>query len=353
MRFSDEIIHWYRQNKRDLPWRAENAPYLIWLSEIILQQTRVDQGMPYYLKFSAELPTIQDFANATEDRILKLWQGLGYYSRARNMHHTAKDIVNNYGGEFPKTYAELLKLKGVGEYTAAAIASFCYNLPHAVIDGNVYRVLSRYYGVHTPIDSTEGKKQFKALAAEVMDGNNPGEYNQAVMEFGALHCTPQNPECNNCPLSNTCVAYAENTIADLPVKAKKAKQKQVFYNYLVLINGNKTYLQKRDDKSIWKNMYEFPLIITEKETAFDKLKPDDTGKKLLTKKGIVVDKVPVKAKHVLSHRIIHASFWKIYLEAHHFTNNSNIFEVSIGKLKTDYALPRLIDRYCNEHLEGY
>jgi A/G-specific adenine glycosylase len=217
----------------------------------------------------------------------------------------------------------------------------------------VYRVLSRYYGVHTPIDSTEGKKQFKALAAEVMDKSNPGEYNQAVMEFGALHCTPQNPECNNCPLNNTCTAYAENTITDLPVKAKKAKQKQVFYNYLVLINGTKTYLQKRDDKSIWKNMYEFPLIIMEKETAFNKLTLDDTVKKLLNTKGVIVDKIPVKAKHVLSHRIIHATFWKIYLEAHHFTNNSNIFEVSIGKLKTDYALPRLIDRYCNEHLEGY
>lgn len=352
MAFSDKIVEWYRLNKRDLPWRAENEPYLIWLSEIILQQTRVDQGMPYYLKFSRELPTVKAFANASEDKILKLWQGLGYYSRARNMHYTAKDIVNNYSGKFPDTYEGLLKLKGVGEYTAAAIASFCYNLPHPVIDGNVYRVLSRYYGIETPIDSTEGKKQFKQLADEVMDKDNPGEYNQAIMEFGALHCTPQNPNCIECPIQNSCIAYASNTATNLPVKAKKAKQRRVFYNYMVIVNRDKTYIQKRDDKSIWKNMYEFPLIETNNEVDLNELLKHPTFELVIKDSNITVDKI-IKLKHILSHRIIEATFYKIYAEPKHFTNISDIFEVSIGKLKTEYALPRLIDRYCNENLEKY
>ena len=217
------ITNWYRQNKRDLPWRLTTDPYKIWLSEIILQQTRVDQGLSYYLKFVKEFPTIQALANASEQQVLALWQGLGYYSRARNLHFTAKTISNELNGKFPNSFTSLKKLKGIGDYTAAAIASFSYNEITPVVDGNVYRVLSRVFNIATPIDSSQGKKLFYELAGELISKENPGEFNQSIMEFGALWCKPQNPKCEDCPLQENCLAFENDTVKLLPVKDKKIK----------------------------------------------------------------------------------------------------------------------------------
>ena len=241
-----ELISWYLINKRDLPWRKTKNPYKIWLSEIILQQTRVQQGLPYYWKFIAAYPTIQALAFANEDEVLNLWQGLGYYSRARNMLMTARVINEQYEGCFPTNYNDLLKLKGIGEYTAAAIASFSFKEPVAVVDGNVYRVLSRLFDIETPIDSGEGKKAFRFLADEVLDKVNPDTFNQAIMEFGALHCTPQKPDCNNCVFNDTCLSRVNGTISQRPVKKKKNASKQRFFVYKVFLEDDKTTIQKRE-----------------------------------------------------------------------------------------------------------
>ncbi len=261
MKFSKKLITWYLQNKRSMPWRETTQPYHIWLSEIMLQQTRVAQGLPYYLSFTATFPTVFDLANATEEQVLKLWQGLGYYSRARNLHTTAKYVANDLKGVFPKSYKELLTLKGVGDYTASAIASICYQEPVPVVDGNVYRVLSRYFGIETPINSTDGIKEFKKLAIAIMDHEQPADYNQAIMEFGALQCKPKNPDCSSCPLSDGCKALQESNVALLPVKLKKLKIKKRYFNYLVFFIENKdTVIQQRTGNGIWKGLYEFPLI---------------------------------------------------------------------------------------------
>jgi len=312
MYFSNTLIYWYLQNKRDLPWRKTKDPYLIWLSEIILQQTRIGQGLDYYLKFSEKYPTVFDLAKANEEAILKLWQGLGYYSRARNLHFSAKYIVNELNGSFPKTYTDLLKLKGVGDYTASAIASICYNEPTAVVDGNVYRVLARYFGVDTAINSTKGIKEFKLLAQTLIDPSQSGNYNQAIMEFGAIQCKPQNPNCNECPLNNSCKALQEKSVSNYPVKEGKIKIKQRYFNYLVFDTNGKTILQQRKKKGIWQNLYEFPLIETNKEVnskelslsrefeiIFKNIKPTI---KLFNDKPII---------HKLSHQHLYTKFWII------------------------------------------
>ncbi|MCL4144887.1 UNVERIFIED_CONTAM: hypothetical protein GTU68_021054, partial [Idotea baltica] len=267
MFFSRKILIWYGQNKRTLPWRRTRDPYKIWLSEIMLQQTRVAQGTPYYLKFISAFPKVEDLANATEEKVLKLWQGLGYYSRARNLHATAKMVVEIYDGKFPEKHQELLKLKGVGDYTASAISSICFDEPHAVVDGNVYRVLSRYFGVQIPINSTEGIKYFKKLANEVKDAENIRDYNQGIMEFGAIQCTPKKPNCLFCPLNGSCIALKERKTDTLPIKLKKTKVRNRYFNYLVPIfsdeMGNKsTVLKQRKGKGIWQNLWEFPLLET-------------------------------------------------------------------------------------------
>ncbi len=254
-----DLISWYLINKRDLPWRKTKNPYKIWMSEIILQQTRVQQGLPYYQKFISTYPTIQSLALANEDEVLNLWQGLGYYSRARNMLKTANVINEEYKGSFPTSYNDLLKLKGVGEYTAAAIASFSFNEPVAVVDGNVYRVLSRLFDIETPIDSSEGKKAFRFLADEVLDKANPDTFNQAIMEFGALQCTPKKPNCNNCVLNGACLSRENGTISQRPVKKKKNASKERFFVYKIFLDENKTLIQKREEKDIWQGLYEFPL----------------------------------------------------------------------------------------------
>jgi A/G-specific adenine glycosylase len=263
MLFSKLLIQWYLQNKRDLPWRNTNDSYRIWLSEIILQQTRVAQGLPYYFAFIETFPTVFDLANADEEQVLKLWQGLGYYSRARNLHATAKYVVQECNGVFPNQYKDLLLLKGVGEYTAAAIASFSNNEPVAVVDGNVYRVLARCFGITTDISSSIAKKEFTKFAFELMDKKQPLLFNQAIMEFGALQCVPKNPNCSSCVMNNSCVALQKDLVDTLPVKTKKVSIKKRFFNYIVFKDDkNCTLFQKRVSKAIWQNLYEFPLIET-------------------------------------------------------------------------------------------
>lgn len=316
MDFNKTLTIWYSEHKRNLPWRKTKNPYYIWLSEIILQQTQIAQGLPYYEAFVSKYPSVFDLANAQESEVLKLWQGLGYYSRARNLHTTAKHIAHDLDGVFPNTYKDLLKLKGVGDYTASAIASICYGEPAAVVDGNVYRVLSRYFGIDTPINSTKGVKEFKALAASLMDQENPSDYNQAIMEFGAVQCKPKNPYCDTCPLNESCAALQQNRINELPVKLKKTKVSTKYFNFLVLLSTDKkTIFQKRATKGIWQNLYQFPLLETDQ-----KLKISDFEKhafitsyfgnapfefSLYNNKDII---------HKLSHQHLHTKFWIIEID---------------------------------------
>ena len=343
MIFSKILIHWYLQNKRDLPWRSTINPYHIWLSEIILQQTRVDQGMSYYFNFIEHFPTVNDLALATEEKVLKLWQGLGYYSRARNLHFSAKYIVNDHDGVFPSTYKDIIKLKGVGDYTASAIASICFNEATAVVDGNVYRVLARYFGIHTPINSSKGIKEFKQLAQDLLDKDKSGEHNQAIMEFGARLCKPQKPKCNVCPLQHGCIALEMKLIKDLPVKERRIKIKNRYFNYIVIhTSNNKTNLIKRK-KGIWINLYEFPLIetitaIDEKKLIEHKLfnelfKNHPVTIKLFNKKDIV---------HKLSHQHIYTKFWIVT------TDSSNNFSVSWDSIN-DYPVSALMDKFINQY----
>ncbi|GAA4269172.1 A/G-specific adenine glycosylase [Hyunsoonleella aestuarii] len=311
MQFSNILIHWYSINKRDLPWRNTKDPYAIWLSEIILQQTQVKQGLPYYNAFLEKYPTVFDLANADESEVLKLWQGLGYYSRARNLHSTAKGIAINFKGDFPNNYKDLIKLKGVGDYTASAIASICFNEAAAVVDGNVYRVLSRYFGVETPINSSKGAKEFKGLAQELIDKERPAEFNQAIMEFGAIQCTPKTPNCHICPFNKGCLAFNNKRIDELPVKIKSAKAKKKYFNFLVLISeDSKTFLQKREGRGIWQNLYQFPLVETKVEVDFDSFKEtieSHTFLKQIDYDLSLYNDAPII--HKLSHQHLYTKFW--------------------------------------------
>lgn len=319
MLFSDKILLWYSLNKRDLPWRNSLDPYKIWLSEIMLQQTKVAQGLPYYHKFVAAFPTVFDLADAEEEKVLKLWQGLGYYSRARNLHITAKNIAYNCSGLFPETYKELVKLKGVGDYTASAIASFCFNKPEPVVDGNVYRVLSRYFGVDLPINSSKGIKYFKELAIEVMNEKNIKDYNQGIMEFGALQCAPKKPDCLSCPLNDGCVALTHNKIAQLPIKLRKTKVKNRYFNYIIplFVDADgfyRTQLNKRLGKGIWQNLFEFPVLETENEVELEEVRPQALtilGVANLEEMYSFYDKTIV---HKLSHQHLYVKFWVVKTE---------------------------------------
>lgn len=343
MIFSKQLTDWYLHNKRNLPWRATIDPYTIWLSEIILQQTRVDQGMSYYFKFIENFPTVFDLAAASEEQVLKLWQGLGYYSRARNLHFSAKYIVNELNGNFPPTYKELLKLKGVGDYTASAIASICFNEPTAVVDGNVYRVLARYFGINTAINSSAGIKEFKLLAQHLIDEENPGTYNQSVMEFGALMCKPSNPECAICPLNNSCFALSKNSVKDLPVKEKKAKIKIRHFNYLVIHSSDhKTKIVKRV-AGIWRNLYEFPLIETNSVIDLDELTEHEVFKDLFFNVDVTVILFNKEALvHKLTHQHIYTKFWVVSTIA------SEHFSIPWKAIKK-YPVSALIDNFLNQY----
>ena len=315
MNFSNVLIKWYLQNKRDLPWRNTTNPYQIWLSEIMLQQTRVAQGMPYFLSFTTAFPTVFDLATANEEEVLKLWQGLGYYSRARNLHKTAQYIASDLAGIFPDNYLDLLKLKGVGEYTAAAIASFSYNEAAPVVDGNVFRVLSRYFDIETDIAQASAKKEFAALAFELMPKDNPATFNQAIMEFGALQCVPKSPNCGICVFNESCAALQKKKVDQLPVKSKKVKVRNRYFNYLVVADENdNTIIQKRTDKGIWHNLYEFPLIETDKEEDFDFITERIESDYFQDNSIIsILEDNDKSIIHKLSHQHLHIKFWKVNL----------------------------------------
>ena len=345
MDFTYQLLHWYSLNKRDLPWRATRNAYHIWLSEIILQQTRVAQGLPYYLRFVAQFPDVVSLANADESSILKLWQGLGYYSRARNLHAAAKEVLTLHKGVFPNDYTKIRALKGIGDYTAAAIASFAFNKSHAVVDGNVYRVLSRVFGIETPIDSISGKKEFAQLAQELLPVKNVAEYNQAIMEFGAIQCVPANPDCLSCCLGHMCSARKSNKVKLLPVKAKKTKQRHRYFNYLLIEQQNKTFLHKRGSGDIWQGLYEFPLIETPKAVSEKQLLKTSQFNQLIGKTKFKLTSVSPTTKHVLSHQILHARFYHLTLQNKLPLPSENGFIVVKTEDINKHALPKLIERY--------
>ncbi|MGB1269556.1 MAG: A/G-specific adenine glycosylase [Flavobacteriaceae bacterium] len=339
---SKPLIKWYLINKRELPWRKTTDPYRIWLSEIMLQQTQVAQGLPYYLKFLEVFPSVNDLANANEEQVLKLWQGLGYYSRARNLHSTAKYVAHELNGVFPNNYSELKKLKGVGDYTASAIASICYQEPKAVLDGNVFRVLSRLYGIDVPINSTEGQKLFSKLAQELLDKNQPDTNNQAIMEFGARHCTPKKPMCDSCIFNTRCLALKESKVAQLPVKLKKTKIKKRYFNYIVPISNNETsVLKKRPAKGIWASLYEFPLIEASGKITYDELLAEVVKEELFATAYdlSLYNESPII--HKLSHQHIHAQFWIA-------TTNEKLNDaIPLSEIE-NYPVPVLIANFIKE-----
>ena len=327
-----------------MPWRGLRDPYAIWLSEIMLQQTRVEQGLPYYHRFRETFPTVRHLAEASEEQVLKLWQGLGYYSRARNLHATAKYVWFDLDGEFPNNYKELLQLKGVGDYTASAIASICFDEPQAVVDGNVFRVLSRYFGLDEPIDGSRGKRLFRELAQQLIDSTQPGTYNQALMEFGARQCVPRNPSCQHCVLADSCRAKAEDRVDVLPVKTKRTKTKSLYFNYLVVLaDDGRTLLNKRTEKGIWQNLYEFPLVQTDgpvdQEEALNRGLFKEIDARFRIKRLYKFDTAP--RQHLLSHRKIHADFWLVE------TNALGEDGISYDEVH-DYPVPVLVDKFLKE-----
>ena len=353
LNFSKKLIHWYLQNKRELPWRQISDPYRIWLSEIILQQTRVEQGTPYYFKFTEAFPDIKSLADAHEDEVLKLWQGLGYYSRARNLHATAKKVAYGLDGKFPDSYTEIKKLKGIGDYTASAIASICFNEAAAVVDGNVYRVLSRIFGIDTPINSTQGAKEFKTLAQELIDKKDPATFNQAIMEFGATQCKPKNPYCLHCPFNESCIAFQHGKIADLPVKKGKVKVRDRFFNYLIFITPEaETVLMQREGKGIWRGLFDFPLLETEKDLPEEDFRESVNSLEIAGKENKIrfsqlpVEEVVLQQQnpiiHKLSHQKLHVKFWVVKLNA-----SSGLQTIAYKRLG-EYAVPRVIDRFMED-----
>ncbi|MBK9282879.1 MAG: A/G-specific adenine glycosylase [Sphingobacteriaceae bacterium] len=342
--FATKIIEWYGHNKRNLPWRNTKNPYKIWLSEIILQQTRVEQGLPYYTRFIEAFPTVNDLAKAKEDRVLKLWQGLGYYSRARNLHTASKQIMRQFKGKFPEKHEDILKLKGVGNYTAAAISSFAFNTSKAVVDGNVYRLLSRVFRIHSPIDSTSGKKDFQALADLLIDEKNPGKFNQAIMEFGSQFCKPKNPDCENCIFNNKCLALKHNEVKTLPIKAGKVKVRTRYFNYFLIIDNKRTLIiKKRAEKDIWEGLYDFPLLETEKILTPAEITTSSHLQEY-RKKQIKILEISKTYVHILSHQKIMCQFVLLKVSALHATRH----KTANSKTLTKFAFPRLIELYIND-----
>ena len=342
--YSKSLVNWYKEHRRDLPWRRSSDPYIIWISEIILQQTRVAQGLDYFNRFIARFPDVRALAAASEDEVLRYWQGLGYYSRARNLLEAARTICRDFGGIFPRTYNEVRSLKGIGDYTAAAIVSFAYNLPYPVLDGNVYRVLARLFALSTPIDSTRGKKEFAELAGLLLDKEHPGLHNQAIMELGALQCVPRQPDCSLCPLMDRCMAYAAGEMAVYPVKQQKLKTRPRYFHYLHIVCGNDTYIQRREGKDIWQGLYQLPLIETDAPADFSELQQTDAFRRLLSDCGrMEISVAQQNLKHVLSHQILFTSFYYIKVEREGKSLREYL-RVPLFCLE-NYAFPRLILRY--------
>lgn len=342
-----ELHKWYFNHKRDLPWRKTTDAYTIWLSEIILQQTRVEQGLPYFNRFVNRFPKVSDLAAAEQDEVLRMWEGLGYYSRARNLHQAANAVVAEHQGEFPKSYASIKRLKGIGDYTAAAIASFAYNLPHAVVDGNVYRVLSRICGETTPINTSEGKKRFQSLADALLDKEEPGDHNQAIMEFGALQCVPKNPNCLDCPLKEACVAHARAMVSELPQKLRKSYSKQRYLNYWFFQFEDGTWVEQRQ-KGIWKALHQFPLYESERPLEGEEL-PSILEERYQLKPNnykVQLWRLPL---HKLSHQSLYISMWEIHLTKQAAQKLEGLYkQLKLTQLK-EVALPRPLRKFLDEN----
>jgi A/G-specific adenine glycosylase len=349
--FASRLVEWYSLNMRSLPWRETNDPYFIWLSEILLQQTRVSQGLPYYQRFVKEFPDVYALAKANEHDVLRLWQGLGYYSRARNLHAAAKVIVDEWNGLLPDNSKDLLKLKGIGNYTAAAIASFAFDEKIAVLDGNVFRVLSRVFGVDTDIASNKGLQEFTLLANKLLPAKETNIYNQSIMEFGALHCTPQTPLCESCPVGDICIAKKHSMQGILPVKIKKLKKKTRFFNYLVLKDKNKIYLRERISKDIWKGLYEFHLLENSDIGTIERILTQDSFTKKLKKS--VIEKESEIYKHVLTHQTIYAKFWLLDISSlNKYKADIKSYNLKSYNKKQIHSLPKsvLINNYLTQHI---
>jgi len=346
MTFQNELINWYHINKRDLPWRHTNDAYTIWLSEIILQQTRVEQGLPYFNKFLENFPTVAHFATATEAKVLQLWQGLGYYSRGRNMHHTAQVVINDYNGIFPTLHDDLLKLKGIGEYTAAAISSFSSGEARAVVDGNVFRVLARYFGIDTPINSPEGKKTFFKLANELILLDDPALYNQSIMEFGAIQCKPKSPDCGVCPLNMSCYAFKNSLVNSLPVKLAKGVKKNRYFNYLICKKDDDVLMRERQAGDIWQHLFDFPCIETSGFTDSD----DSTlASAIETNFGETAKPTLLGyKKYVLTHQIIHVRFFALNNYIFNFNKQKELNWVSFNTLN-ELPQPNVIRDFIAEN----
>jgi A/G-specific adenine glycosylase len=338
MNFNDELLRWYQQHKRDLPWRDTNNAYVIWLSEIILQQTRVEQGKPYFYRFLEKYPDIKSFAEATEEDVLKLWQGLGYYSRGRNMLKTAQLVRDNFNGVFPTSYDLLIKLKGIGEYTASAIASFSANESRAVVDGNVYRVLARYFGISEPINSTTGAKLFRQAAGDLLNRQYPAQHNQAMMELGATVCKPQNPACGICPVREGCYAFFNNAINALPVKINKVKVRDRYFNYFLIEKDDAILMNRRNEKDIWANMYDLPLVETDTMLPLEKLFSLPEIKRFFGGGDQFAGAYPV-IKHVLTHQRLYVRFIKLQSEPLEFKET---WSYATPENIANLALPKVI-----------
>lgn len=346
MEITQKLVAWYLKNHRDLPWRNISDPYKIWLSEVILQQTRINQGLNYYQKFVENYPTVTHLANAPEDEILKLWQGLGYYSRARNLHKAAKIISKEFKGEFPQHFNQIINLPGIGPYTAAAISSIAFGEPFPVIDGNVLRVISRLFAIGESVDSGTGRGMVNEVLKIIIDKKNPGIFNQAMMEFGATWCTPQHPDCQNCIFVSECLAFLQKKVDTLPVKSKKPKQKVRFFNYLdiglVKENNRFVYLRKRTGNDIWKGLYDFPLIETSEEVSPEVLMTDLRWMEVFAGQNPVVTNVSKQFIHLLTHQKIMARFIEIQIDTPLIIEN--FVELNAG-LMSKYPIPRLMERY--------
>lgn len=342
---AETLIAWYKAHGRQLPWRETRDAYRIWLSEVILQQTRVQQGMSYYLRFTERFPHVETLAAASEDEVLKLWQGLGYYSRARNLHAAARQVVAEYGGKFPTTFDQLRTLRGVGDYTAAAVASMAFDQAVAVVDGNVYRVLSRLFDLDTPIDTTAGKRTFTTLAEELIAPTEAATYNQAIMDFGAICCTPQNPQCTTCPLADRCLAHAAHTVAERPVKQGRTKVRDRYFHYLHLQCEGKTLIHRRTEGDIWQGLYEFPLIERAEPCDFATLCTSDKFLQWLHDRQLTLRATRTMAPHILSHQRLHATFYR--LEVDSLPSIEGALPISESALD-DYAISRLTEKYLEQ-----
>lgn len=345
---TNQLIEWYSLHKRNLPWRETKHAYAVWVSEIILQQTRVNQGLEYYNRFMETFPNLEALANAPIDQLLKVWQGLGYYSRARNMHYTAQEIMNKYNGKFPNSYIKLIHLKGIGDYTASAIASISFNETTPVLDGNVFRVIARVYGISESTQTVKGKKQFKEILYKLISHENPGTFNQAIMEFGALHCTPKNPLCEECFFKAFCFALNNNMIYELPLKKSKVKQTNRYFNFLHILYKGTTFVEQRTQNDIWKLLYQLPLIETPGNFTLQDLEETHQWKKLFNKIEPEINLSCIEKKHQLSHQKLHAKFYEIKINK--LTNylKTKFKRVSSKELQ-NLGIPILIEKYLTDY----